>query len=478
MTGFTITTGWLELPQEDLLSHWELDEDSGLTAYDSIGGHDGTLTNFPGDDSQWVAGRLNGSLDFDGIDDYVEMDDPAYKGITGTQSRTCAAWIKTSSTDGSIISWGDTNGAGNKWLLRVQSTGRLRIEVQGGYKISSTIVNDGIWHHVAAVLIDDGSPDVDEVKLYIDGQEESFYSSVSSQGINTVSGTNVSIGAALFNYPSLIMPFTGQIDDVRIYDRVLFGNEIKLLSQSYTWDGGGVLGNGTSAEISKCVIKNNAAQNLGGGLFSFDGKIDRCIITGNLTNDSGGGVAGSDAAITNCLIYNNSAVRYAGGLYKCNGPITNCTIANNTADERGGVRRCRGPISNCIIWGNTPYRFFGGRGRSYSCIQGGSSGLGNIDIDPCFVDAFNGDYRLLASSPSINTGDPNHPVDGNERDINGQPRVMGGRVDMGAYEFIPPLEVEMKFTPQALNPGSRGGWVKAHLVLPEGFVVEALLLRM
>jgi hypothetical protein len=44
---------------------------------------------------------------------------------------------------------------------------------------------------------------------------------------------------------------------------------------------------------------------------------------------------------------------------------------------------------------------------------------------------------------------------------------------MGAYEaVVPPIEVWMKFTPQALNPGSGGKWVKAHFVLPEGFAVE------
>ena len=42
---------------------------------------------------------------------------------------------------------------------------------------------------------------------------------------------------------------------------------------------------------------------------------------------------------------------------------------------------------------------------------------------------------------------------------------------MGAYEFTP-MEVAMKFTPQALNPGSRGNWIKAHFVLPEGFGVD------
>jgi len=190
----TLSDFWLS--DSSLLAHWKLDESPGATIVSdsSVYGHDGITMGNPVWDPN---GQFIGALTFDGIDDFVEIT--GYKGITHTHSRTISAWIKTSSTAGSIISWGQAVPS-NKWFLRVYS-GQLRIEVGGGYKISSTIVNDDNWNHVAAVLVDDGSPDVDEVKLYINGTEETVYSSVSSQAINTVSGTNVSIGAALFNYP-------------------------------------------------------------------------------------------------------------------------------------------------------------------------------------------------------------------------------------------------------------------------------------
>jgi parallel beta-helix repeat protein len=111
---------------------------------------------------------------------------------------------------------------------------------------------------------------------------------------------------------------------------------------------------------------------------------------------------------------------------------------------------------------------------------------------------YSGDYRLRPSSPCIDAGDnlavpfdvPDIDGDGNTAepipwDIDCQsrfvdyPQVLGSGngtppiVDMGAYEaFLPPIEVWMKFTPQALNPFSKGNWVKAHFVLPEGFVVD------
>ena len=79
-------------------------------------------------------------------------------------------------------------------------------------------------------------------------------------------------------------------------------------------------------------------------------------------------------------------------------------------------------------------------------------GLGNIGSDPCFVksgywdpngtpsdsnDDFwvNGDYHLHSDSPCINAGDPNNVIDPNEHDIDGETRISGGRIDIGADEY-------------------------------------------
>jgi len=89
---------------------------------------------------------------------YLEAID--YTGVTGTHSRTLAAWIKTPTT-GEIMAWGQ-NTATLKWIFRVQADngtpGAIRIEVNGGYVVGSIDVRDNEWHHVAAALQDDGSP--------------------------------------------------------------------------------------------------------------------------------------------------------------------------------------------------------------------------------------------------------------------------------------------------------------------------------
>lgn len=154
------------------------------------------------------------ALTFDGVNDYISI--PEYKGITGGNSRTCEAWIKGTSAkaDKTILSWG-TNSGGQKWVMRIQddkgTINTLRVEVNGGHIIGSTDILDNKWHHVACVLTDDGSPNVEEMKLYVDGQEETI-SAVKGKPVTTAIGDNVKIGNDFSN-----RHFEGCIDEVRIW---------------------------------------------------------------------------------------------------------------------------------------------------------------------------------------------------------------------------------------------------------------------
>jgi hypothetical protein len=118
---------------------------------------------------------------------------------------------------------------------------------------------------------------------------------------------------------------------------------------------------------------------------------------------------------------------------------------------------------------------------SHSTVQGGLDavnvevgsiywGPGNIDSDPIFAGAAGGDYRPAPVSPCTNAGDPDYLAGPDETDLDGGRRIVGGQIDMGAYEFDY-VEAEMKFTPKVINSCGEGRWVKAHLVLPEGFTV-------
>ncbi len=203
------------------ISWWKMDETSGSIVSDNISGFYGRTRNVS--DNPWVVGQGNNALKLDGVDDYVDVVD--YKGVWGKASRTCTAWIKANSTgkEQVILSWG--NGAnGQKWIVRVQADGKLAAAVWGGYIQGSVSVADGQWHHVAVVLADDGSPSVNEIKLYVDGIPQTVTSS-SSQAINTVASQNVQMGS-VYNGTAQASFFGGLLDEVRIYDVPLMGQQI------------------------------------------------------------------------------------------------------------------------------------------------------------------------------------------------------------------------------------------------------------
>ena len=146
----------------NLEGHWEMDENSGLVAGDSSGNsRNGAISG-----ASWAAGKVASALSFDGVDD--EVIATGYKGISGSTSRTIAAWIKTSSA-GAIAYWGEgTNGKKSSLRLRHNNPnkGALRFEITGGHILGTTDLRDNQWHHVCAVL-PSGATDVNQVLLYV-----------------------------------------------------------------------------------------------------------------------------------------------------------------------------------------------------------------------------------------------------------------------------------------------------------------------
>ena len=283
-----------------------------------------------------------------------------------------------------------------------------------------------------------------------------------------------------------------------------------IISDNSSMYGAAIYCHGNSSpEITNCDINYNSAKYSGGAIHSELSCLT--VLNSTIMQNSSGNVAGgiyykdSNSVITNCIISGNSS-KIGGGIFcwTTNPVLHNCTIIGNLAFGKlgdlysgGGILCVAGgnPIlANCILWDNAPEQVCtastGTPTITYSSIQDGWTGHGNIDLPPSFVDPgfwdtndtpqdanddlwIDGDYHLLPDSPSIDTGDPCYVAGPDETDIDGNPRIINGRIDMGAYEaMLPPLEVPMKLTPQTLNPHSKGRWLKAHFVLPEDFTVD------
>jgi hypothetical protein len=194
-------------------------------------------------------------------------------------------------------------------------------------------------------------------------------------------------------------------------------------------------GGAYNCSLSKCLLRTNYAA-YGGGAFS--GRLDFCTLTNN-SAASGGGAYSS--ALYNCALISNSVSAYSpygGGAYNCT--LNNCTVAGNSATGTfpfaGGVYL--GAANNSILYfnsasNNANYYLSGQNALTYSCTTPDSGGMGNITNAPLFVDYAAGNLRLQNMSPCINSG--NNVGVSDSTDLDGNPRVVSGTVDMGAYEF-------------------------------------------
>ncbi|MDO9265155.1 MAG: Ig-like domain-containing protein [Desulfosalsimonadaceae bacterium] len=213
---------------------------------------------------------------------------------------------------------------------------------------------------------------------------------------------------------------------------------------SVTTSGAGInIDDSSEVAISDNIIVGNSAGLDGGGIYfkASDGRIERNIIDGNSCGNKGGGICiyGSSGPVINNLIINNVAATGGGISYsdQSSASLINNTIADNSAHSSGGVGCHDGSTSdiiNCIVWGNTPGQIAKSADSTltatFSDIENGYAGTGNIDSDPRFTG--NGGYALVQGSPCIDKGTmTSAPL----IDLAGYPRPYGKSVDMGAYEF-------------------------------------------
>jgi parallel beta-helix repeat protein len=213
--------------------------------------------------------------------------------------------------------------------------------------------------------------------------------------------------------------------------------------------GGGILiDNAGKPIIANCTIIKNTAW-FGGGIFCLDAStptIRECDISNNEATFGSAIYAQNTSNFTmnNVLMAGNKAL---GTVYNnSSSPVlTNCTIASNGGFS-GGIYNAnvsQPVVKNSILWGNvTPFNDAQSI-ITYSIIQSGYTGVGNLNIDPQLVNpaAFGpapnttGDYRLKASSLAIDRGN-NGTISLTDKDLDGNlRRFAGGVVDMGAYEF-------------------------------------------
>ena len=214
------------------LYHWPLDEGSGASASDATG--HGNTSAFQGA-PEWVAGKYGGALAFDGVDDYLSTA----LSISVPNFITLSLWFKTTTTTGGkLIGFGNTqtgqSGSYGRHLY-MNNAGKIYFSSDfGGENTISTpfSYNDDRWHHAAATFSSEG------MMLYVDGAlQASNPAVISSPG--GVDGKYCRIGFDnIAGWPSAPSSnyFSGQLDDISVYDIALSANTIAAIAGSNATD--------------------------------------------------------------------------------------------------------------------------------------------------------------------------------------------------------------------------------------------------
>ncbi len=207
--------------ESGLVGYWKFDDGSGTTATDSSGNNNtGTLYSDPA----WVDGKYGKASSFDGVDDYVKVEDS--NSLHFSTSVTLMAWVclplDATYSDSRVLGKDAWNGGTNLHLVIHDNLGHIGfgLGIGDGYtsvfQTSIEVVPRETWTHVAATY--NGSL----MRVYINGFLDSSLPWTSGLSSNT---NPLTIGSK--NPPYLGYFFNGTIDEVRIYDRALSQQEIQ-----------------------------------------------------------------------------------------------------------------------------------------------------------------------------------------------------------------------------------------------------------
>ena len=231
-------------------------------------------------------------------------------------------------------------------------------------------------------------------------------------------------------------------------------SNISVINGKTTGDGGAIYihgeNGGTTSSFTNCVFSGNSGRD-GGAVYIYE--------------------RGATVTFTNSVFYGNVASSEGGAVYICEDKgekvqFFNCTIAGNSAGNGGGiyVNQCNPVFTNSIAALN-----LGGNISTYGGSCSGTNNLvsaddafasaeGNIayeEGEPLFVDPENGDYSILVTSKAYNAGSNQLAEElagltSKSVDCAGNPRIVDGVIDIGAYE------TKIKSTPMTLNAPTSG----------------------
>lgn len=228
--------GWWKMDecQGTTIADWSGNANHGTLSIGASGTQNSVGTCSVGTSAAWIngsTGKLNSSINLDGLDDYIKVTSPAGGILNPLDNITLSAWVNWGGA-GTGTPYIISKGWGDVYELTL-SSGRPRLEIvydwaTSDYQqvIATTTLNQSQWYHLV------GTYDKQKIKIYINGvlNNTADYTKSMKQASNPFKiGANHQGGEDYPNYPSYWHMFKGQIDDVRIYNYALTSTQVKTL---------------------------------------------------------------------------------------------------------------------------------------------------------------------------------------------------------------------------------------------------------
>ncbi len=271
--------------------------------------------------------------------------------------------------------------------------------------------------------------------------------------------------------------------------------------------GGGMYNSNSSPVLRQCSFLSNSAG-YGGGVYNASSAptFENCLFENNNSNIAAGALynTGSTTTVTNTRFISNTSSTYTAAIHAASGDLTmiNCLFSGNQSplNSTGAIHLPGGTntfinitmadngdygisgsalysLKNCIIWDEIQ----GNYDADHCMIKNKSDETnGNLDATAytatdIFMDPTAGDYALKSTSPVIDQGDNSlfPGLNGSTKDLAGNLRLLGTKIDMGAFEFGMPLPIKLlSFTVQKQDGKAVLTWCTATEQNNHGFEIQ------
>ncbi|RLK58943.1 signal peptidase I [Actinokineospora cianjurensis] len=220
--------GQFNMPTNGPYTHWRFDEGTGTNTGDNSGSVDtGVLTNGP----TWGTGVLGGAVVFDGVNDRVIG---ATNPIATDTSFSVSIWVKTTSASGTAVAITHQGANTGAWYLYQQGGkwrfGMPRTDSSSGtedYAQSTTSTAASTWVHLVGVYDDPNNA----IRIYVNGSLETSQARADAYEWKA---TGSLVAGGILRGGSWLYPWSGSLDDARVYQRVLGASEISGIYDAAT----------------------------------------------------------------------------------------------------------------------------------------------------------------------------------------------------------------------------------------------------